>query len=615
VQAPATSPATGERIDYTTALAPKQKMVILLGVLLTLFLAALDQTIVATAQPAIVAQFQAIDLLSWVTSAYLLASTAMVPIFGKLSDLFGRKRILMIGAGIFLLGSALCGTAPSMLALIGYRVIQGVGAAGIMSVAFAVPADLWVPAERAKISGLITSVFGIAGVVGPFLGGLLTDSISWRAVFYINVPVGIIALAFVALKMPRMASGLRQPIDWAGTVTLLAAVVPLLLAVTLDKAQYAWSSPTILGLFATAAVFTVVFLLVELRAKSPLLPLGLFRNQTFTVASLASLTFGAAFFGSILYLAMFMVGVLGVSATKAGGALMPMMVGMVAGAVISSMGAQRTGRYKPFLLVGTLVVALGLFLMSRMDVNTTLAGVTWRMVVLGIGVGPMAPLLSLAVTNAVPFAQVGAASSSRTFFQNIGQTLAVAIFGVIMSTNLTTAMEARMAPIMAALPPAFQGKFDVSQMRNNASSESGEGVPDVGAKIKGEISKAFAEQRVLLTAALKENDAAAQQKLVANPDLPAELKQAVAANLPAPAREQVLKQALAGLDAKEQELLKQGEVAGARIGLAIKQSFAASTTPIYGYAVYIALLSLVVLCFLPEIPLSRGRQATVAVGH
>ncbi len=671
-----------QRIDYTSTLSGKQKLVILLGVLLTLFLAALDQTIVATAQPAIVKEFQAIDLLSWVTTGYLLASTSMVPIFGKLSDLYGRKRVLMTGAVIFLIGSALCGTAQSMMQLIIYRVLQGVGAAGIVSVSFAVPADLWVPAERAKISGLITSVFGLAGVVGPFLGGLLTDHISWRAVFYINVPIGVIALAFVALKMPRMASGLRVAIDWAGTVTLLTAVVPLLLAVTLDKTLYPWGSPLILSLFGVAAVSTAVFLAVEARAASPLLPLGLFRNKTFTVSSLASFTFGAAFFGSIIYLAMFMVGVLGVTATKAGGALMPMMVGMVGGAVISTMGAQRTGRYKPFLLVGVVVTGLGLYLMSQMTVDTTLAGITWRMVVLGVGVGPIAPLLALSITNSVPIEQVGAASASRTFFQNIGQTVAVAIFGVIMSTNLTDAMTARMRPIVADLPPAFQSRMDVNQMKNSMASESGEGVPDVSAKIATEISAAFAEQRALVTAALKENNAEAQQKLVANPDIPTELKQVVAPGaleslvqlemdtqfsqlsaalssgrpealsavmadprvpealkqavgkvppeallgqarqamagmkpaLVEQARAQALTTALAGLDAKEQEMVKQGAATGAKITLAIKESFADSTTPIYGDAVYIALVTLLLLFFLPEIPL-RGRSVEVPVGH
>lgn len=633
------APIETERIDYRESLSGKEKMVILLGVLLTLFLAALDQTIVGTAQPAIIAQFQGIDLISWVTSGYLLASTAMVPIFGKLSDLYGRKWVLMVGAVIFLIGSALCGTAPSMLLLIIYRVIQGVGAAGITSVAFAIPADLWAPAERAKVSGLITSVFGLAGIVGPFLGGLLTDQISWRAVFYVNVPIGIVALIFAAIKMPRMASGVRQPIDWAGTVTLLTAVIPLLLAVTLDKSLYAWSSLTILGLFAVAGISTLLFILVEARAQSPILPLGLFRDRTFTVASLASLTFGAAFFGAILYLAIFMVGVLGVSATKAGGALMPMMIGLVMGAVVASAGTQRTGRYKPFLIGGIILTGIGLWLMSRMSVETTLFGVTWRMVFLGVGVGPMAPLLSLSITNSVPFAQVGAASASRAFFQNIGQTLAVAIFGVIMSTNLSTEMAAKLQPIVAELPPAFQGRFDMSQMKNGASAEGGEGVPDVGAKIKVEITKVFAEQRSLVTAAIKANDAAAQAKLMATPEIPAELKAVVApgglerivagqmgaqwaqipdatkAQILAQAREKALTQALARLDEMEQSLLQQGEVAGAKITTAIKESFAAATTPIYGDAVWVALASLLALLFLPELPLSRGKQAAVAVGH
>lgn len=518
---------TSQRIDYAATLSNRQKMTTLLGVLLTMFLAALDQTIVATAQPAIVAQFNAIHLISWVTTGYLLSSTAMVPIFGKLSDLYGRKLILMIGALVFVTGSALCGTSQSMIQLILWRVLQGIGAAGIVSVSMAVPADLWVPAERAKVSGIIVSVFGLAGVIGPFLGGLLTDSISWRAVFYVNVPVGIVALTFVMLKMPRLASGIRAAIDWAGTVALLTAVLPLLLALTLDKDAYAWDSPLILGLFALAAVSTAIFLWVETKAVSPLLPLTLFNGRVFTVSVVASLLFGAAFFGSIIYLAMFLVGVLNVTATKAGSLLIPMMGGMVAGAITSTAATQRIGRYKPFLLIGVLITAAGLWLMSTMDVNTTLSGVTWRMVILGVGVGPIAPLLALAITNSVPFEQVGAATAGRSFFQSIGQTLAVAIFGVVMSTNLTHAMVDRMQPIVAGLPAAFQSKFDINQMVSDGAAESGESVPDIDARIHDEIAALFTELRTLIPAAIKDNNPDARAKLLANPMLPVEVKRIV----------------------------------------------------------------------------------------
>jgi MFS family permease len=242
------------RIDYAATLDGRSKAVILVGVLLGLLLAALDQTIVSTAMPRIVADLQGIDLLAWVSTAYLLASTAMVPIYGKLSDLYGRKIILLFGIVVFLIGSMLCGIAPTMLMLVVCRAIQGLGAAALTSTAFAVPADLFVPAERPRYQGIFMGVFGLSSVIGPFVGGLLTDGPGWRWVFYVNLPLGMIALAFIIAKMPRMHSGLRAPIDYQGAATLMLTVVPLLLALTLDKATHAWTSPLILGLFALALV-------------------------------------------------------------------------------------------------------------------------------------------------------------------------------------------------------------------------------------------------------------------------------------------------------------------------------------------------------------------------
>jgi len=263
--------SSNERIDYATVLPHSTKLLILGAVLLSLFLAALDQTIVATALPAIVRSFNGIDLISWVSTGYLLASTAMIPIYGKLSDMYGRKPILIWGISVFLFGSTLCGISGSMVQLIMFRVVQGIGAAAITSTAFATPADLFVPADRPRYMGLFGAVFGVASVIGPFIGGVLTDQFSWRWVFYVNVPLGLIALAFIITKMPRLASGVVARIDWLGTLLLIGAVVPLMLGLTIDKTVYAWSSPLIIGLFALGSVCTILFLVVELRVPSPIM--------------------------------------------------------------------------------------------------------------------------------------------------------------------------------------------------------------------------------------------------------------------------------------------------------------------------------------------------------
>ncbi|HWI66469.1 MAG TPA: DHA2 family efflux MFS transporter permease subunit [Symbiobacteriaceae bacterium] len=513
-------------VNLAESMPAKQKWIILVGLVITLFLAALDGTIVSTAQPAIIRQFHGIDLISWVTTGYLLASTAMVPILGNLSDLYGRKIIIMTSTVVFLVGSALSGAATSMLLLIFARVVQGAGAAGITAISFAVIADLWVPAERAQISGIISSVFGLAGVVGPFVGGWLTDHVSWRAVFYVNVPIGIVALTFVALKMPKLSRGVKSTVDWAGVTLLLVTVVPFLLGLTLDKNTYGWTSPMILGLFAVAAVGLVLFLVVESKVKRPLIPLHLFQNKTFTVAALGSMLFGSGFFGSIMYLAMFLVGVNGISATKAGSTLMPMMLGMVAGSVAASIIAQKTGRYKYLILAGYVLTTGGMYLMSTMNADTSLSQVIWRMVFLGAGIGPIMPLVNLAVTNSVPVHEMGVATSTRSFFQSIGQTLAVSIFGVMLSANLTAQMDTHFQPIRAELPAAFASQLDTAQLKNQIGGETSEtSTADIGLKIKAEVAKGFATAREQLTLAIEKDDAAAQQALKANPLLPDQLKQ------------------------------------------------------------------------------------------
>ncbi|NTV65895.1 MAG: MFS transporter, partial [Oscillochloris sp.] len=454
------------RIDYAATLDQRSKMVILVGVLLSLFLSSLDQTIVSTALPRIVSDLRGIELLAWVSTSYLLASTAMVPIYGKLSDIYGRKIILLFGITVFLIGSVLCGLAGSMLQLVIYRGIQGFGAAALTSTAFAIPADLFAPAERARYMGLFGAVFGLASVIGPFIGGLLTDNFSWHWVFFVNLPVGLVALVFIAAKLPKLHSGLRSPIDYAGAATLLVAVVPLLLALTLDKTQHAWSSPLVLGMLALSAVGHVLFLVSERRAAAPILPLHLFRNRTFALVSVISVAVGSTLFAAIFFLSLYLVNVLGVSATEAGTTLIPLTLSLVFGSIVSSQLVQRLGRYKAIIIVGMTIIVAALWWLTTLSLETTLWMVRLRMVALGMGLGPALPLLNLAMQNAVPREDIGAATASRQFFQQIGQVVGSAVFGAVLTTTLTSSLTANLAPIQAELPPAMAAQLDASALRN-----------------------------------------------------------------------------------------------------------------------------------------------------
>ncbi len=603
----------GVRIDYAATLDQRSKIVILVGVLLSLFLSSLDQTIVSTALPRIVADLQGIELLAWVSTSYLLASTAMVPIYGKLSDIYGRKPILLFGIVVFLIGSMLCGLASTMLQLVIYRGIQGFGAAALTSTAFAIPADLFLPAERARYMGLFGAVFGLSSVIGPFIGGVITDTFSWHWVFLVNLPVGIVALAFIVAKLPRLHSGLRPKIDYAGAVTLLVAVVPLLLALTLDKAQHPWTSPLILGMLGLSAAGLVLFLLAERRASTPILPLHLFRIRTFALTSLIGVSVGATLFAAIFFLSLYLVNVLGVSATEAGVTLIPMTLSMVFSSLVSSQIVQRTGRYKAVIISGMVVMVAALWWLTTLSTTSSIWMVRLRMIALGLGLGPTMPLLNLAMQNAVPRQDVGAATASRQFFQQIGQVVGSAVFGVVLTASLTTALTTNLAPIQAQLPPALAATFDPSTLRNGAAAGSEGAVgeaADPAASIEQAIAEQFATQRELLTRALRDGDPLAITTLTDNPQTPAALKEQLSTinTLPPEAREQALAGALASLDESEAQAIAEGQALGAQVSEAIKTSFTDSITAIYRYAIGLAALGLLLTCFIPELPLDRGHK-------
>jgi len=466
-------------------LSPRDRALTLFAVLLALFLGALDQTIVATALPRIVQDLQGVTRYAWVATAYLLASTAMVPVYGKLADITSRRTIEVWAISLFLAGSMLCGLSgefgslpllgDGMNQLILFRAVQGIGGAGLFAMAFIVIADLFPPAVRGKYQGFVGAAFGIASVLGPVLGGLLTDHADgwipgvagWRWVFYVNVPIGAVALWVVLRRMPRLEPVEHGRLDVLGAALLIGGLVPMLLALQLDKAVYPWTSATTLGLAALGIVLMALFTLRTSRTSDPLIDLDLFRQRVFSASVGALFFYGAGFLGLVVFLPLYLVNVLGTSATAAGVALIPLSMGVVFGATVSGQLVSRVGRYKAFMVGGGLVLLAGVFGLSRLSTETSFATVIGLMVVCGLGVGPTLPLFPLAVQNAVDVRRLGQATSATQFFRQIGAAFGTATLGAVLALTLVTALGpdaavtprgegapvAENAPAAASLPP------------------------------------------------------------------------------------------------------------------------------------------------------------------
>jgi EmrB/QacA subfamily drug resistance transporter len=438
----------------------KQVLIIFSGIMLGLFLAAIDQTIVATALPTIVGDLGGLTHLSWVVTAYLLAVTVSTPLFGKLGDLYGRKRLFQASIVIFVAGSILSGLAQTMGQLIAFRAIQGAGAGGLIVLAMAIIADVISPRERGRYQGYFGAVFGASSVAGPLLGGWFTDNLSWRWVFYINVPLGIAALFLTSAVLPRTSVRRLVRIDWLGTILLSSAITCLVLLTTWGGTEYAWGSPLIVALGAATVVLGAGFVLVERRAPEPALPLHLFRMRTFDIATAVSFVVGAAMFGAITYLPTFLQVANGASASNSGLLLVPIMGGLLTASIIAGQLTSRTGRYRRFPILGMGLASVAVYLLSTLDVGSSRWESGLYMALFGAGIGLVMQTLVLAVQNEAPAADLGVATSTVTFFRAVGGSVGVALFGALFSHRLGellgTAAPTGMTPEQIAAMPADQ---------------------------------------------------------------------------------------------------------------------------------------------------------------
>ncbi|PZN07774.1 MDR family MFS transporter [Thermaerobacter composti] len=637
-------------------LRPGERRLAMIGVMLCMFLGALDQTIVATAMPRVVEELHGLDRYAWVATAYLLATVVALPIFGRLNELLPGKWVFTAAAGIFLAGSALCGLSPSMDALIAFRALQGIGGGGLFATSITTIGLLYPPRERGRVQGVFAAVFGLSSVVGPWVGGLLTDHLDWRWVFYVNMPVGIVALYFLLRHMPLLPPLRRSAFDLPGAVAMALWTVPLILACSWGGSTYPWGSPQVLGLFALAAVGLVLFVVVERRSAQPLFDLSLFANPTFRWAVLALLFFGGTFLGSVMFLPLYLVQVKGFSASNSGLALTPLTFGTMAGSLLAGQLATRFGRYKPMLLVSSVgSVALFLVFHEVLRVDTPLWQVLVLMVLLGFFFGPSMPLYGMAVQNSVSRERIGTASSATQFFRQVGSTVAVALLGTVLSGALHQGMIQHLPPAYRAATQSIAmpaegmaGGVDLEvrvrqgfeavladverALRGDEQAYARlQADPRVPADLKEQLPKGGIRARVrervgslktALATAL-EGDERARQALLADPALPASLRRLVEHPPADPgARRAALAAAQQALDAQVDAMAAQAEEqaiaqirrameqqvdqAVAAFRAAFNEAVTEALRQVYLYTAAMAVMGLCCLFFLPDEELKRG---------
>ncbi|MED1862921.1 MDR family MFS transporter [Fictibacillus nanhaiensis] len=414
----------------------RRKVIIMISIMSAMLFAALNQTIVGTSLPKIIADLGGIEYYSWVFTIFMLSSSITAILVGKLSDIYGRKPFILLGIGVFTAGSLLCGISGSILELILYRGVQGFGGGMIMSTAFTAVGDLFPPRERGRWQGIMSSVFGLASVFGPTLGGYIVDHFHWHWVFWIFLPFGLVAFAAIYFLFPSVQRKEKESIDYTGSLLLTLTMVPLLLSFTWAGNQYDWISPEIIGLFSVTIIAFFLFVLTEKRVSSPVLPLDMFKNKVFTVSNIIGFFLGAGMFGSIMYMPFFIQGVMGTSATKSGFVMMPLTLAMVAGSTISGQIITKTGKYKNLAMLGLFIMVSGMTSMHFMDTQTTNTTAIINMILVGSGLGIAFPIFTLTVQNAIEHKYLGVATSSVQLFRQLGGTIGVSIMGSVMNNSL-----------------------------------------------------------------------------------------------------------------------------------------------------------------------------------
>jgi len=592
-------------------ITPQERRLTLTALMAVLLLSTLDQTVVGTAMPRIVAELHGLELISWVTTAYMLSSTVLVPIYGKLSDLYGRKPILLFGVATFLFGSMLCGMSGEfgalpilgggMTQLIAFRAIQGLGGAALFTSTFTIIGDLYSPRERGKVMGVFASVIGFSMVMGPLVGGFFTDHgtidafgitiAGWRLVFYVNLPVGLLALFMIIVKMPKLSHKATGRVDAVGAVLFVAAVVPFLLGLTWGGRVYPWNSLLEIGLFVLAAAALAAFVAAEIGKKDALIPLGLFQNRVFGIANMASFLVNMAFMGVILFLPLYIQVVQGVDATRSGLSILPMMLGLMGTSIISGRLSSRTGRYKPFILAGYGFVMVGMVSLAGVTADTTTLDLGWRMFLMGAGLGPTQSLFTAAIQNAVPVPQMGIATSASQFFRQVGSTIGVTLFGAILTSNLAIELPKR----VPSLPGMTATKVDMTEAQNQAMNPH---------RIRDRIGSFFDAQYQTIERAFH-GDETARKSVLDNPFLPAKLKDDVRATDSSPESQARAERDLAEIKGQIDE---RANKLASKIERGVKEGFAISIATMFKDTWVIVILGIAVALFLPEVPLRSRAQ-------